>query len=147
MKLKLRSSGQINFQMTETNKRNPANGFDEQSLSERMQRIIKYSVPWKRVKQRTVAMTTLIQTLKNVSSGKECSISHICPWERSSWLYYLVKFKSHPTLMYGKNQWEINIKHTDPSQPKLRCRLFCNYCQYVFPPKLIDQCRMTLESY
>ena len=82
MKLKLGSSGQIYFQMTETNKRNPANGFDEQSLPERMQRIIKYSVPWKRVKQRTVMMTTMIQTLKNVSSGKECSISHICPWER-----------------------------------------------------------------
>ena len=47
---------------------------------------------------------------------------------------------------YDKNQWEINIKQTGPSQPRLHYRLFCNHCQYVLLLKLVDQYRNELGS-
>ena len=51
--------------------RNPADGFEEQSIPERIQRIKKYSPPRRRVKQRKVVKITQIQTFKPVSSVKE----------------------------------------------------------------------------
>ena len=66
--------------MTETNKRNPTNGFDEKSMESRIGKIKKYSASWRRVEQRKVVMTTLEQTFRHTSSGKESTVSHICPW-------------------------------------------------------------------
>ena len=56
--------------MAETNKTNPA----DESMPERIQTIKKYSAPWRGVAQRKVVMTTIIQTFKYVSSGKESSV-------------------------------------------------------------------------
>ena len=51
----------------------------------------KYSAPWRRVKQRKVVMATLTQTFKHVSSEKESSVSHICPWRMRVFKHFINK--------------------------------------------------------
>ena len=150
--------------MSGTNKRNPTDGFCKDTMEERVKLIQKYNSSWRRLEQRKVVVTTLNQTFLHTPTGQEVMISHVCPWGMREYLSALLshdkcknwnvlpqQVKQHmPELTtkekYLKDQWEVSIKHSGPSEPRLHYRLFCNHCQYVLIPKLVTKYKDELGS-
>ena len=130
---------------TTTNKRNPYDGFDKTSMPNRISLNNRYSASWRRVEQRKLVATTIHQTFTHIS-GKHCTLEHLCPWGMREYMTKLLlhdkcknlnvlpmKLKEEfPELIgvdyYDRNQWEISIKHSGPSESKLHYGLFCNHC-------------------
>ena len=91
-------------------------------------------------------------------------VHHLCPWGmREAFTSLLTKDKCKtwnvlPVLLrqalpkitskdnYKSSDWVINVSHTGPSPPQLHYQMFCNHCQYVLIPKLIDEFREGLSD-
>ena len=150
--------------MAETNKRNPTDGFSSDTMSDRLDKIKKYSADWRRVEQRRVVMTNLVQTFRHIRSDSECNVYHICPWGMRE---YMTSQLSHdrckqwsvlpaqlkqdfPEItskdVYRKEHWELTVKHSGPAEPRNYYRLFCSHCQYVLIPQLVEKYRDDLGS-
>ena len=89
--------------MAETNKRNPTDGFSSDTMSDRLDKIKKYSADWRRVEQRRVVMTNLVQTFRHIRSDSECNVYHICPWGMRE---YMTSQLSHDRC----KQWSVLLK-------------------------------------
>ena len=65
-----------------TNKRSPTNGFDRQTMEDRIKNFKRYKPEgdWRRIDSKLISMTVLYQKWTHKASQKTAEVKHICPW-------------------------------------------------------------------